>query len=439
MINLSAGLLVLSGFAALIYQVVWVRLLSLSMGSTSAAVSTILAAFFLGLALGSYLAEWISRRRANNLSTFIRLEAIIGISGVLLLPLLLHLDHLMALVPGVGTLMPAKFLLCLLILLVPTLCMGATYPVMASALIRRQGEMGSQIGRFYALNTAGAVLGAGFSGFLLIPNLGLDGTVYFAAALNLSVVLLGLYLNPRLDLSPVEPQGEASDTQYPGSDLSQRTVHRQALVVLFGTGFVAIATEVGWTKYLAIFTGTTIYGFAAILTVFLTGIALGSWAIKRYLSRIRSPLLWMSWGLVLLGASLLLARIGLAQLPVIWDGLDLRDSAAHVQHPVKYGLVFLMLFPATFVFGGLFPISLSLYCTRVSNLRHRIGRGYAVNTLGSILGALAAGFWIIPAYGTNVLLNSLAVMILLLPLLFVGGIEIRIRQTAILAASILLL
>ena len=99
MFRLAATFLLLSGIASLTYQVVWVRLLGLSMGSTSASISTVLAAFFMGLALGSYLAEQITRNRINNLTVCIYLEFIIGISGLLLLPILLNLDAVMAAMP----------------------------------------------------------------------------------------------------------------------------------------------------------------------------------------------------------------------------------------------------------------------------------------------------------------------------------------------------
>ena len=175
------------------------------------------------------------------------------------------------------------------------------------------------------------------------------------------------------------------------------------------------------------FTGATIYGFAAILGVFLTGIALGSWAVKRYLRRPVALPVTLAWGLVMLGASLLFARVGLAQLPTMLGYLSTLDLSNSVVRSTKYLAVFVILFPATFVFGGLFPITLSMYCARITDLRQRIGRGYAINTLGSILGAVAAGFWIIPRFGTDVLLTGTVVATLLLSWLFVDAHK-RLRQ-----------
>ena len=117
------------------------RLIGLSLGSTSASISTVLSAFFLGLALGSYLAERITRNHINSLMPYIVLEISIGTAGLVLLPLLLHLDHLMAMSPVFGTELTLKFLLSVLLLIIPTTCMGATFPVMASILVRRDGEI----------------------------------------------------------------------------------------------------------------------------------------------------------------------------------------------------------------------------------------------------------------------------------------------------------
>ena len=386
---LSAAFLLISGIASLTYQVTWVRLLGLSMGSTSAAISTVLAAFFSGLALGSYLAERITRNRINNLRPYIILEIIIGLSGLALLPVLLNLDSLMALMPQLGSTLPMKFAISMALLIIPTLCMGATFPVMASIMIRQQQNMGQRMSQLYSLNTAGAVLGACLSGFVFIPNWGLDGSIYIAFVLNVFIVVSGLYINRNLNLPPLETDAAAdADNQqdHVKDDAPFRTV---ALIVLFFTGFVAIATEVGWTKYLVIFAGTTIYGFASILTIFLIGIAAGSWAIKSKIETMKSPQTWMAVGLVLLGLSLLLTRAGLSAVPNLYQAVNHLPAPDFIVHMVKYGFIFVLLIVPTFLFGALFPINLKLYCGNLCGIRSRIGKAYAVNTMASIFGSLA--------------------------------------------------
>ncbi len=439
MFMLAATFLLLSGVASLTYQVVWVRLLGLSMGSTSASISTVLAAFFLGLALGSYLAERITRNRINDLKPYIALEMIIGVSGLVLLPILLNLDAIMAATPALGATIPNKFAVTTALLLIPTVCMGATFPVMASILIRRKNEVGARVSQLYSLNTAGAVLGAALAGFFFVPNWGLDGAVYIAFSLNLLIVVLAVYLNRQIELPPLEAvvptSGHEGDTAVAIAE--EAPLRGRALLVLFATGLVAIATEVGWTKYLSIFTGTTIYGFAAILTIFLIGIAAGSWAIRSHLERMRRPELWMAFGLVLLGGSLLLTRAGLTWVPPIYQAINHFPVEPWLKHGVKYAFVFMLLFPPTFLFGALFPLNLRLYCGNLQGVRARIGKAYAVNTVASIFGSIMAGFWLIPDYGTDVLLTSMAVVLLVLPFLFVPALRTQAARVAIASLTVL--
>ena len=430
---LAASFLVLSGIASLAYQVTWVRLLGLSMGSTSASISTVLAAFFLGMAMGSYLAERITRNRIHSLKPYIVLELSIGISGLLLLPILLHLDALMALLPTLGTALSLKFFLALLLLSIPTLCMGATFPVMASILIRRHGEVGLRMSQLYSLNTAGAVLGAALTGFVFIPNWGLEGAIYIAFALNMTIVLVALSAGRYWTLPEIEATSAAThrDSVLTGDDPAYRL---RAMIVLAVTGFVSIATQVGWTKYLAIFTGTTIYGFAAILTVFLSGIAAGSWAIRLHLEKIRSPQMWMAIGLLLLGASLIGTRVGFSFLPPVYAWVNHLDVAPALQHLTKYAIVFVLLFIPTFLLGALFPLNLKLYCGTLAAVRRRIGKAYSINTVASILGAIFAGFWFIPQYGADLLLTLMAVSILLLALIFLPTLTRPALRFALLGA-----
>lgn len=429
---LAASFLVLSGIASLAYQITWVRLLGLSMGSTSASISTVLAAFFFGMAMGSYLAERITRNRINTLKPYIVLELLIGVGGLLLLPTLLHLDSVLALVPTIGTELSLKFFLALALLSVPTLCMGATFPVMASILIRRHGEVGLRMSQLYSLNTAGAVLGAGLTGFVFIPLWGLDGAVYIAFALNMAIVVMAFVAGRYWTLPAMETATARAST---GPEPAEETgaYRLRALIVLAATGFVAIATQVGWTKYISIFTGTTIYGFAAILTVFLSGIAAGSWAIRKHLEKIRSPQLWMAVGLLLLGASLIATRAGLGKLPPVYALVNQLQDTPLLQHLAKYAIVFALLFVPTFLLGALFPLNLKLYCGTLAGVRARIGKAYSVNTVASIFGAIFAGFWFIPLYGTDHLLTLMAVAILLLALMFLPTL-LRPTRIALLGA-----
>lgn len=428
MLRLAAVFLVLSGVASLTFQVTWVRLIGLSLGATAAAVSSVLTAFFLGLSLGSYLAQrWLTRLRAL-LPVYLGLEAVIGVFGLLLLPVLLRLDHIAALAAPAGDAVWLKFLISVALLVVPTAAMGATFPVMAALVIRRSGEVGLRLSQLYSFNTLGAVLGAGLSGFVFIPRLGLNGAIILASCLNLGIVAIGSVFRWGF----TGGLGDQVNRDHTSARTLQDTVgadsstHAKILCVLFATGFVAVAAEVAWTKYLVIFVGTTIYGFSAILCIFLCGIAAGSWYARFRGRGLRSAHTSLAQGLLLLGLCLFLARAGLSYVPNVFYFLRNLEAAQAVDFAIKLAVVFVLIFPPTFVFGALFPISLRLYCEDFVGVRSRLGVAYAVNTLGSIAGSIAAAFYFIPRYGTDALLTWTALGVTFLPALFLP--ELRQRR-----------
>src|SRR5499426_2279190 len=196
-----AACLVFSGLSALVYQIVWVRLLGFTFGTTTEAVSTVLAVFFAGLALGNVAAAAALRRVRHPLRVYALLEIGIGLYALLSVPLLASLDGVHALV-GVGlspvVLTAVRVAGSALVLLPPTLAMGATLPVVARALVTEDATLGRWSAILYAANTLGAVLGAYLCGFWLIPGLGLRRTVLLASLANLGVGCAVLALARRM-------------------------------------------------------------------------------------------------------------------------------------------------------------------------------------------------------------------------------------------------
>lgn len=440
LLPLAGAFLLLSGAAALTYQVVWVRLLGLSMGSTAASVSTVLAAFFGGLALGSALADRLARRRAG-IDTYLILETVIGVAGLALLPLLLRLDSLVAALPVMGSSLAVKFVVTVVLLSVPTICMGATFPVMADLLARGRSDLGSRMSFLYSLNTWGAVAGAGLAGFVLIPRLGLDGAVLVAAGCNFTIVAVGFAARGRFTIAAPTGLGSAATSAATSAPAASATDDANsarspyagfALASLIATGFCSIAAEVGWTKYLAIFTGATLYGFATILVVFLSGIALGSWLVRPLLGREQRTAELLLWGLVVLGLAVALTRPALSLAPSVLTMARAGDSAALL----AYGFVFAVLLPPTILFGALFPAGLELYCGRSGSVRKRSGRAYALNTLAGIAGSVAAGFWAIPAFGTDRLLVALALVFPLVAIVAAGAGGVVARRGPVIACAV---
>jgi spermidine synthase len=413
--------------AALVYQVVWMRLLGLTLGSTHAAVATVVTAFFAGLTIGNLLAPRLLERGQRPLAVFAGLEATIAVGGLALLPILLHLPAWLT-PPGPDAPLAALGL-AIAVLAIPTAAMGATFPVLSSAVANDPSSRTALLGRLYALNTAGAVSGALAAGFLLIPLGGLDGAVYVAVALNGFTALLAWHLSSTSSRRPgsdaaaevfspdVSAANAGAPTGIPGHAASAEQSELPSprvtgLLVLALTGFASLATEVGWTRCLSIMTGATVQGFALILGILLTGMACGSRLAERMSRNTPVGTGTLTAGLVLLSAALFLARAGLSQLPEIMLALDAADLSQGASRALHATVVAAMLALPTLLLGGLFPLALGAASRGGSNgVARRVGRAYALNTLAGIGGSLMAGFLWIPTRGTDSLLSDCAAIV----------------------------
>lgn len=419
--------LLLSGASALMYQVIWVRLLGLSIGSTSISISIVLAVFFLGLGLGSYFTVSILKKFKNAFKIYLYVEAGIALSAVAILPLLLNLDYFISLLPIVEAGIWLKFFIVMLILIIPTFLIGVTFPLLIAVTVHNKNEIGERLAHLYAINSLGAVVGVLSSGFFLIPNFGLDGALYIAASLNIFIVLSGFAMYKAMNSSSNTLLESSLNTQ------ESKNVNNKALVVLFVTGLSAMATEVGWMKFLIVYTGNTIYGFSLILAMFIAGIAIGSFAAKsRIISNMNSEKV-LFFGLILLALALLGARAGLGVFPEIYEQLNTLQVNAFVYRWSKYLVMFLLLLPATALFGMLFPIALKYYSPNIDALHANVGRAYAINIIAGIFGSIIAGFLIIPYFSTDILLTVVALFVLLSSIFFLRS--VKIQNTPILWSS----
>jgi spermidine synthase len=181
-----------SGTAAMIYQIVWIRLSTLSVGATSLSLSIVIGAFFLGLGLGSFLSRYFDHQKRPILTTYALLEMTIAFFGLALLPILLNLDYFIANVALFSDISALKFIVITLLLLIPTTAMGATLPLISTLVIQETKTMGKRYAQIYSLNTFGAVLGALLCGFVLVPSIGLDGAIYTAVIINIIIALTAI-------------------------------------------------------------------------------------------------------------------------------------------------------------------------------------------------------------------------------------------------------
>ena len=399
---LVLGLFFVSGASALIYEVVWSRDLTNVFGGSAFAIATVLAAYMAGLALGSTVFGKVIDRHGRPLAVYGVLEAGIGL-WALLLPVLFHLlDQVYgglyrSLNPGFYVLSLVRFLLCFLVLLVPTTLMGGTLPVLGKFLLQNRETIGQRAGLLYGVNTLGAVLGTAVGGFVLLPALGLRNSTLLAVVMNLAVAVLAIAWSRRLPRLTAE-QTDVSTPATPAIRTS-RTLDRAVLLVYAASGFAALAYEVAWTKTLAMVLGSTNYAFTSMLTTFLLGLSLGSFVFGRIADRSRRPETVLA--VVQLGIPVLaLATIPiLAALPQLFvNGFQKLQGSWSALELYRMALAGLTMFLPTILMGATFPLVTRLYVGR-EDTGQRLGRLYAANTVGAILGSFLTGFLLLPWIG----------------------------------------
>lgn len=390
------SLFVLSGASSLVYQVLWVRELSLVVGGTAYAVSLVVSAFMAGLAFGS---AWLGKRGddlGSPLRFYALLEAGIGIYA-LLVPLLLfgisRLAAALAAVPYTGWIL---FVLSFLVLIPPTILMGGTLPVLSRYVAGYQGSRGSLIGALYGFNTLGAIVGTAAAGFFLIRTFGIRNTTFLAASANLLVVGLALLMT-RLWPAWSPPQ-EVEQTPVEKSEPAASVVVWAYLL----TGMSGLALEVAWTRAVVLFAPSSVYAFTVILTVFLLGIALGSILMSAFEDRIERPALTFGALQCLVGLIAALTPLGLSAFGLeffvataSWtQSLGSFERVAGVIAPAVF-----MILPATTLMGASFPLLARVVAGHTEGVGASLGRAYALNTVGAVVGSIGAGFVFLPLIG----------------------------------------
>lgn len=411
------GLLLFSGLAGLSYELLWVRMLSWSMGSTTLSFATVLFVFFGGLALGS---RWAGRRvgaTKRPVFAYAVLEALTGAFGLISYPLMSNLGSLFAaLDPGVGPgAVALRFVISMLVLLPPTFLMGATLPFICSAMLTDDAQAGRGAALIYGLNTIGACLGAYVITFVLLPSLGVLRSTLTIAAINLAVAAIA-YWRSRADDSPVA----AAATSDEGTVDDSKHARVSSLLALVA-GFVAVGAQVVWGRMYGILLKGTVYGIGSVLIAVLLGIALGSLLAAR-LSRERDgkPALGVTTGVVvvvyLLGLVSFVWTTPFANY--VLDTLATPTWSAIRSAHAQLLVVVVMLAPATVTSGAVLPLLVALTRRSAGGTGATLARLYTTNTLGSILGSVAVGYFALPLLGTATTLYLLVVLLTVVVALF---------------------
>jgi spermidine synthase len=405
----------LSGATALVYQVIWVRALGLVVGQSVLAVSAVVATYMAGLGLGARLAGRRAAALGRPLAAYGALEAAIGLYA-LASPLIFSALQALAPPAGGGLQVGLTLLVAALALSPPTLAMGATLPLLTAWYARDPRTLGRDMGWLYAINTTGAFLGAALAGFWLLPSLGQPLSLRAAAAVNLATP--GGVGEVGADGAPLSAPGRP---RAPGSEAPLSPAHRRAVLAAFAlSGCAAMINQVAWSRSFSLFTGSTTYAFSLIVAAFIAGLALGGHLLSRRVdhSADRVALLAALNLGVALSAALIIPILG--ELPLwLLEPLAARAGSFGETQRFIFGVLAALVAVPTVLMGGAYPVATRALADSAADAPIQVGRAYAWNTAGAIVGSLSAGLLLIPllslrgALWLAVCVNLLAAAVLL--------------------------
>lgn len=433
-----------SGAASLICEVVWFKQLQFVLGSSTFAISVVVASFFSGLGLGSWYCGRLADRWRKQLLGYAGLElALAALSAMVTLLLSASAVWVEWLAPWLAVESPFRtpvmLLLSLVILLPPTSLMGATLPVLVKYFVRRKGQLAQRVGLLYGLNTLGASAGCFVVGFALIGRLGIIQSGLIASAIYLLVATAAAIAAA---LSP--PSSTAVDEPTPAAPAASAAVTSGAaagiLVGVFAMmGFASIAYEVVWFRILTNFSIQSVYAFSGMLSVYLLGLVLGSLICSRFLAPRKDRLLYYFARvqlLIAIAAALSLGLLGRsANIMSAVSSLERQLGVETILFDAFSGVFkflvltcVVLLAPATLI-GIAFPLASELTIQRIGSLGNRLGLLYGLNTFGGVLGSLLTGFVLLPLLGSQASFTLvIAVSLLLFALTALSQSALRNRK-----------
>jgi spermidine synthase len=399
-IAVAAGFLLLSGATGLMYEVVWSKALADWLGNSGQAHALVLATFMGGLALGAWVFGSMADRSARPLLVYGLIEIGIGLAA-LAFPTIQGLARggflrVAAQTPEAYRLVP-KLVFAAVSVLAPAIAMGGTMPVMLSHIGRRP-ESGDSVATLYSLNSLGAAIGAWLAGTVLLPNAGVWATSRAAGMVNLFIGATAVTLGWR-DRSAYASRPEGTSSHVTSA------VSHVAFWAMGLSGFTTMALETGWIRAVTLMVGGSTYAFTCIVTAFITGLALGSGWVARLPPK--DPVQFFLRCQLALVATVALTVPICLRLPYLFlrarDVLARTTDAFGLYQSLLFAVCAAVVLGPTLVLGAAFPVGARL-ATGGDTSGRSLGRVWAFNTVGTVLGALCSGLFLMPALGLSALL-----------------------------------
>jgi spermidine synthase len=385
--SLLLGSFFLTGASSLVFEVVWTRLLLLSLGATALAMGAVLGAFMAGMAVGSHLAGSRLVSRLDPIVAYAVLEGWAGAYG-LATPHLLRLaevpDPAVQFAAAIGLLLPA------------TIGMGASLPILARAFGGASGRQAVEVGWLYAANTAGAVLGPLLAVFWLFPGLGLGRTLHIASVVDVFVCVLVLASRRVFPVWKASPVAVSPAPDRGGDGLLRGG--------LFVSGAAAMVYEVAWTRTLSIALGSSVYGVTIMLSTYLFGIAAGSALVSLVLSRVGRRVSGdaVAWLLAAAAVAAHLSFLLAHWLPRMFVELFERvgGGAARIAL-LQFATAAVLMLPAALCLGAMLPLAAGALAGEAGEVGRKVSRLYTANLVGSAVGAAGAGALLLGSLGVD--------------------------------------
>ena len=406
----ALALFALSGVAGLIYQSIWSQYLGLYLGHAAYAQCLVLAIFMGGMAGGAWWISRVGQGWRDLLRSYAYAELLIGIlawvfDGEYLGVTRFAYDHVFPALGATWLASAFKWGSGALLILPQSVLLGMTFPLMSGAMMRRQGASeGLVLSGLYFTNSMGAAVGALGATFLLLPALGLPGTIQVGAALNVTIAVIAWLLAAGGEILPATAPGQPRVTR-------DQAGLRIMVVAAFVTGATSFVYEIGWVRMLNLALGTTVHSFELMLTAFIAGLAFGGLWIRRRIDSYRDPVTVGGYVQVLMGiaalASLFLYTRSFGWVEWFVHALSPDAGGYALYNVVTAAIAILIMMPAAFFAGMTLPL-FTVVMLRRGGGEASIGRIYAADTLGAIVGVFAAVYLLVPYLGLKLAMASAA-------------------------------
>jgi len=402
----------ISGMTGLIFQVTWFKYLSLFLGNTTYAQTIVLATFLGGLALGNFIIGRLSDKISSQLLFYGLIELVIGIYCIFFPTInsvsekfFFSLINENVLLDNQFLYLIIKFLISVLVLIVPTTLMGGTLPLLTKFFTEQIGNIRKENANLYFLNSFGAVVGVFFAGFVLIKTFGLDVTIKIGGVLNILIGSTSILLNSFIKESREENLSAEQQQSSISENFKQFSLPVIKVIIAIGglSGFASLMYEILWTRILIAVFGSSTYSFSIMLMAFISGITLGSFIVSSNFVSKLNRINVLIFSQLMIALTILISLLLLPYLPYqFWQISSLfskTNQAFTIFLSFEFLICFFLMFIPTIFMGMSLPLIVEIVAHHKQLIGYSVGTVFSINTLGNVLGSIVAGMVLLPALG----------------------------------------